>query len=195
MRAAGRVLGFMTSAFALLAGAVALTPDDRLTWLRSRSPRRVLRHRVGEPCSRSPASPAVRTAGLALDGIDESMPSANAELSEKANPGLERAFRFPQDPVEQERTALRTVTTALALGAEVNVANQNGDTAIHVAVNREFDSVLQALAGAGADLQLINNCGGRLRSRPRRAWAATRRWNCFASSVRRTRTNWNGKSV
>jgi hypothetical protein len=66
MKGVGRVLGFMTSAFALLAGAVALTPDDRLTWLRSRSPRRVLRHRVGEPCSRSPASPRTGTRRFTL---------------------------------------------------------------------------------------------------------------------------------
>jgi ankyrin repeat protein len=59
-------------------------------------------------------------------------------------------FAIPPDPVEQERTALAAVKTALEIGADVNVANKAGDTPMHVAVNRGFDSVVQVLASAGA---------------------------------------------
>jgi Ankyrin repeats (3 copies) len=68
-------------------------------------------------------------------------------------------FSIPPDPVEQERTALASVNAAIDLGADVNATSRNGDTALHLAVNRGFDSVVQVLAKAGAHLDTKNARG------------------------------------
>jgi ankyrin repeat protein len=68
-------------------------------------------------------------------------------------------FAIPPDPVEQERAAFESVKTAVELGADVNAVNKNGDTAVHVAVNRGFDTVVQSLAKAGARVDAKNARG------------------------------------
>ncbi len=68
-------------------------------------------------------------------------------------------FSIPPDSVEQERTALGAVKAAIELGADVNAANKNGDTAMHVAVNRGFDSIVDVLAKAGAKIDMKNARG------------------------------------
>jgi ankyrin repeat protein len=68
-------------------------------------------------------------------------------------------FSLPPDPVEQERAALDTVKTALQLNVDLNAVNKNGDTALHVAVTRGFDSVVRTLLAAGARFDVKNKRG------------------------------------
>jgi ankyrin repeat protein len=68
-------------------------------------------------------------------------------------------FALPPDPVEQERAALDTVKTALELGPDLNAVNKNGDTALHVAITRGFDSVVRTLLAAGARPDVKNKRG------------------------------------
>ena len=48
---------------------------------------------------------------------------------------------------------------ALELGARCQRANQNGDTALHVAATQALDSVVQLLVDKGANLEAVNKRG------------------------------------
>src|SRR5262249_55943530 len=61
--------------------------------------------------------------------------------------------------IEDERLVVESVSVALANGADVNAANQAGDTAVHAAALLGYDSVLKQLAGAGAKVDLKNGRG------------------------------------
>ena len=57
-----------------------------------------------------------------------------------------------------ERDALRAVTLCAELGADVNAANESGDTALHGAAWRErADSIVRFLVDRGADVDAKNN--------------------------------------
>ena len=51
------------------------------------------------------------------------------------------------------------VELALALGIDVNIANANGDTALHVAAARGYDTVIELLVAAGASSEITNDDG------------------------------------
>ncbi len=61
--------------------------------------------------------------------------------------------------VEPESQVLESVATVIALGADVNAANQAGDTAVHAAALQGFNSVVQLLADNGANLSIRNKRG------------------------------------
>lgn len=61
--------------------------------------------------------------------------------------------------VEPETAVLSAVTAALENGADVNAANQAGDTALHTAAARGLNSVVQLLADKGAQLNAKNKRG------------------------------------
>jgi ankyrin repeat protein len=61
--------------------------------------------------------------------------------------------------VEPESKVLPAVAAALDLGADVNAANQAGDTALHAAAARGLNSVVQLLADKGAQLNAKNKRG------------------------------------
>ena len=58
-----------------------------------------------------------------------------------------------------EARALAAVKLAVELGVNVNRANQDGDTALHIAATRRLDSIIQFLAASGAALDVRNNRG------------------------------------
>jgi ankyrin repeat protein len=60
---------------------------------------------------------------------------------------------------EDERITLETAKLLVALGANVNDANQTGDTALHLAAAQGLASVVQFLADAGAVLEKKNKRG------------------------------------
>ena len=60
---------------------------------------------------------------------------------------------------EGEAQVLQAVATAIELGADVNAANQAGDTALHTAANQGFNSIVQLLADRGAELSVKNKRG------------------------------------
>jgi len=61
--------------------------------------------------------------------------------------------------VEPESRVLQAVTAAVSLGADVNAANQAGDTALHTAASLGYDSVVQFLADHGANVNVKNKRG------------------------------------
>ena len=61
--------------------------------------------------------------------------------------------------VEPESQVLPAVATAVELGADVNGTNSAGDTALHVAAGRGYNSVVQLLADKGAQLSVKNKRG------------------------------------
>ncbi len=61
--------------------------------------------------------------------------------------------------VEPENEVLAAVTAAIELGADVNATNQAGDTALHVAAGRGYNTIVQLLADRGAQLNVKNKRG------------------------------------
>jgi len=57
---------------------------------------------------------------------------------------------------EDEAITLRAVTAAVDLGADVNAANVNGDTALHMAASLALNKVVQLLVDRGAKLDVKN---------------------------------------
>jgi ankyrin repeat protein len=60
---------------------------------------------------------------------------------------------------EPERRALEAIKVVLELGADINGTNAAGDTALHVAALKRFDTVIQYLAENGALLESKNQAG------------------------------------
>ena len=92
---------------------------------------------------------------LITHGADPMVPTSNGTtpLMMAAGVGHE-----PGITRSTERDALRAVTLCAELGADVNAANDNGDTALHGAAWRErAESIVQFLADRGADLDAKNN--------------------------------------
>ncbi len=65
----------------------------------------------------------------------------------------------PADQDEEERRTLDAVELALDVGVDVSIANDNGDTALHIAASRQFDTAIQLLASRGAVLDVRNKRG------------------------------------
>jgi ankyrin repeat protein len=61
--------------------------------------------------------------------------------------------------VEDETQVLDGVKTALSLGADINAANQQGDTAMHSAAAQGFNRVIQLLVDNGAAVNVKNRRG------------------------------------
>ena len=61
--------------------------------------------------------------------------------------------------VEPESRVLETVRAVVAAGADVNAANQAGDTALHTAADQRHDTVIQFLADHGAAINVKNKRG------------------------------------
>ena len=62
-------------------------------------------------------------------------------------------------PAAEERLAREAVAAALELGADVDAANDAGDTALHAAASHGMNSVIELLASRGADLRAENRRG------------------------------------
>ena len=55
-----------------------------------------------------------------------------------------------------DRDAIRLL---LAQGADINEKDANGDTALHLAVSRDYRVVVKHLVNAGADVNAVNGAG------------------------------------
>ena len=62
-------------------------------------------------------------------------------------------------PAAEERLAREAVAAALELGADVDAANDAGDTALHAAASHGMNSVIELLTSRGADLRVENRRG------------------------------------
>lgn len=113
------------------------------------------------------ADAAVMSA-LAKGGADPNIPSQEGTplLAAVGLGQLEQ--RLPP-----ESQALEAVRVALSAGAHVNAANQAGLTALHVAASLGRDSIIQALADSGADLEARDaqhRTALNVAENPRRPW-------------------------
>jgi ankyrin repeat protein len=61
--------------------------------------------------------------------------------------------------IEPETQVLEAVSTAVALGSDLNAVNPNGETVMHIAATQGYDSVVRFLAERGADLNARNGRG------------------------------------
>jgi ankyrin repeat protein len=61
--------------------------------------------------------------------------------------------------LEPESAVLKAVAAAIDLGADVNAANQAGDTALHASATRGHNTVVQLLADKGAQVNAKNKRG------------------------------------
>ena len=62
-------------------------------------------------------------------------------------------------PAAEERLAREAVAAVLELGADVDAANDAGDTALHAAASHGMNRVIELLASRGADLRAENRRG------------------------------------
>jgi uncharacterized protein len=98
------------------------------------------------------------------DGTTPLMVAAGMGASfNPADPGKNQTrrgiFVYDGGILEAESQVLETVTTALALGSDVNAVNRAGDTALHAAAALGLDTVVQLLADKGADINAKNKRG------------------------------------
>ena len=63
------------------------------------------------------------------------------------------------DEAETERLLLEGVTLALDLGANINLADKDGNTPLHTAASRRLNSIVQLLVERGAKLDVENKNG------------------------------------
>lgn len=71
---------------------------------------------------------------------------------------LEAQRREP-DPIEFEAVTLEAVKVAVEAGVDVNVANADGNTALHAVAARGYDSVISFLVEKGARMDIKNRAG------------------------------------
>jgi len=75
---------------------------------------------------------------------------AAAQGTRRVEPG------FTRDLAEDERLISEAVELALGLGADVNQANKDGNTALHIAAQRRMKAVIRLLVGKGAAVDQKN---------------------------------------
>ena len=70
-------------------------------------------------------------------------------------------YRFGERPTAEaiEQESVGPVNVALELGADVNAADAEGNTALHVATAAQFNSIIQLLVANAADVQVKNKSG------------------------------------
>ena len=100
------------------------------------------------------------TALMAAVGLGGRNPLvASDRLGRIAESAPVRSTRREPDPAEHEAVVLEAARLALTLGVDVDTANARGDTALHAAAARGYDSVVALLAAHGADLDRVNADG------------------------------------
>ena len=101
------------------------------------------------------------TALMAAAGLGGRDPLVSVDrLSRIAESAPVRSTRREPDPVVRGRTMLDAVTIVAEQGSDVNVANAEGNTALHAAAGRGYDSVVEYLVAQGARLD-VRNADGR----------------------------------
>ena len=91
------------------------------------------------------------------DGATPLMLAAGMGSRTTREPARHRDDRFRQGRTGKPRA--RGVVAAVGLGGDPNAANQAGDTALHVAAARGYDTVVQLLVEHGASVDVKNKRG------------------------------------
>ena len=100
------------------------------------------------------------TAVMAAVGLGGRNPLVSVDrLGRIAESAPVQSTRRPPDPVVRARKMFEAVTIAAQQGIDVNVANAAGNTALHAAAGRGYDSVVEYLVAQGARLDVKNEDG------------------------------------
>ena len=99
---------------------------------------------------RALAAKGADTRMAAADGLPPLIVAAQAE-NVPSRRGMMKADR--------ERRAVQALTAAIELGADVNGATGDGNTALHIAASKRINSIVEFLAGRGAALHARNHKG------------------------------------
>ncbi len=100
------------------------------------------------------------TALMAAAGLGGRDPLVSVDrLSRIAESAPVRSTRREPDPVVRERMMLDAVTIVAEQGSDVNVANAEGNTALHAAAGSGYDSVVEYLVAQGARIDMQNADG------------------------------------
>ena len=108
--------------------------------------------------SREGATPLMAAAGLGYNRGGGSAFIRDRRDFSSYNP-VESAALGSTIPAVEERRTVEAVETVLALGGQVNAANDAGDTALHAAASHGMNRVIELLTDRGADLLAENRRG------------------------------------
>ena len=102
-------------------------------------------------------TPLMAAAGMLTPGFVQ----AGNDRRGRAIDTAEMELALSQDPDRRRlmNSGIDAVQAAVELGADVDAANDDGDTALHLAAHHGFNSVVRYLAGRGADLHARNARG------------------------------------
>ena len=102
-------------------------------------------------------TPLMAAAGMLTPGFVQ----AGNDRRGRAIDTAEMELALSQDPDRRRlmNSGIDAVRAAVELGADVNAANDSGDTALHLAAHHGFNSVVRYLAAQGADLHARNARG------------------------------------
>jgi uncharacterized protein len=82
--------------------------------------------------------------------------ATNVERSTALMMAAGLATRSPGEDAGTENEVLEAVQVALALGADINAVDSNGETAVHAAAYKNLPKVVKFLAANGAKIDLWN---------------------------------------
>ena len=117
-------------------------------------------HRGGQSLSGNPLiEEGGTTAVMAAVGMGGRAPLVAVDRLARIAEGAPVGGRRGPNPVEHEAVTLEAVRFAVQLGVDADTANANGDTALHAAAARGYDTVIEFLAANGAMLNVTNNEG------------------------------------
>ena len=146
--------------FAFMARWVGATP----LWLAAKflevDMMRVLADAGADPrlASSNGTTPLMAAAGLGYSRGGGSAFIKNRRDFSSYNP-VESAELGSRIPAAEERRTLEAVSLALELGADVNAANDGGDTALHAAASQGTNTVIELLMDRGGDVNVENRRG------------------------------------
>jgi ankyrin repeat protein len=157
--ARGTVIGRQAKLFMIDGALVGATPFFLAAKYADAQSMRLLAKAGADPLLglKDGSTPLMVAAGMLTTGFsrgggdrqDREMDTAEAEV----------AFSQDEDLRVVLNSGIEAVKLAVELGADVNAANQNGDTALHSAAHHGFETVIQFLVSQGARLDAKNKGG------------------------------------
>ena len=102
-------------------------------------------------------TPLMAAAGMLTPGFIQ----AGNDRRGRAIDTAEMELALSQNPDQRSfmNSGIDAVKAAVELGADVNAANENGDTALHIAAHHGFNTVVRYLVSRGADVNAKNARG------------------------------------